>query len=210
MRDTSAGLEAAVLVHAARQGDVPAASSSPRRASCRLGDEREILRSRTTRRSNWGDLRRVRAACAPGADSRPYLAQDGGCGPANSAAWWCRAWRQGRRIMRLTYFYCRGRSISAQKLSWLSLKPGHRCGPHQLAWSHTADYRPSDHRRRQCIFTSRTWLFPGGIQNRLHLLARRTSSRIPRTGRPLDVSAPLAARTCSRPPHLLALDTERL
>ena len=52
------------------------------------------------------------------------------------------------------------------------------------------------------------WELPGGIQNKLHLLARRIVIAHPRTGKPIDVTAPL-------PPHmqqsfdLLGLDTSR-
>ncbi len=94
---------------------------------------------------------------------------------------------------------------SAQKLSWLSLKPV-TGRTHQLR-VHTADIgHPiiGDDK----YFNIENWELPGGIQNRLHLLARRIVIAHPRTGRPLDVSAPL-------PPHmqqtfnLLGLDTER-
>lgn len=94
---------------------------------------------------------------------------------------------------------------SAQKLSWLSLKPV-TGRTHQLR-VHTA------HMGHPIIgddkyFNIENWELPGGIQNRLHLLARRIVIPHPRTGRPLDVTAPL-------PPHmqqtfnLLGLDTER-
>jgi 23S rRNA pseudouridine955/2504/2580 synthase len=49
---------------------------------------------------------------------------------------------------------------------------------------------------------------PGGIQNKLHLLARRIVIPHPRTDKPVDVTAPL-------PPHmqqswnLLGLDAKR-
>jgi len=94
---------------------------------------------------------------------------------------------------------------SAQKLSWLSLKPV-TGRTHQLR-VHTADIgHPiiGDDK----YFNIENWELPGGIQNRLHLLARRIVIAHPRTGRPLDVSAPL-------PPHmqqtfnLLGLDAER-
>ncbi|MBE7244940.1 MAG: RluA family pseudouridine synthase, partial [Actinomycetospora chiangmaiensis] len=44
-------------------------------------------------------------------------------------------------------------------------------------------------------FSVENWELPGGIQNRLHLLARRIVIPHPRTGKPVDVSAPL-------PPHM--------
>jgi 23S rRNA pseudouridine955/2504/2580 synthase len=49
---------------------------------------------------------------------------------------------------------------------------------------------------------------PGGIQSKLHLLARRIVIAHPRTGKPIDVTAPL-------PPHmqqsfnLLGFDTSQ-
>ena len=57
-------------------------------------------------------------------------------------------------------------------------------------------------------FDIENWELPGGIQNRLHLLARRIVIPHPRTGKPIDVTAPL-------PPHmqqsfnLLGFDTTR-
>jgi 23S rRNA pseudouridine955/2504/2580 synthase len=37
------------------------------------------------------------------------------------------------------------------------------------------------------------WELPPGIQNKLHLLARRIVVPHPRTGKPIDVTAPLPA-----------------
>ncbi|MFN3686326.1 RluA family pseudouridine synthase [Salinarimonas sp.] len=93
---------------------------------------------------------------------------------------------------------------SAQKLAWLSLKPV-TGRTHQLR-VHTA------HIGHPIIgdakyFNVENWELPGGIQNRLHLLARRIVVPHPRTGKPIDVTAPL-------PPHmrqtfnLLGLDTD--
>ena len=56
-------------------------------------------------------------------------------------------------------------------------------------------------------FNIENWELPGGIQSRLHLLARRIVVPHPRTGKPIDVTAPL-------PPHmqqtfnLLGLETD--
>ncbi len=94
---------------------------------------------------------------------------------------------------------------SAQKLSWLSLKPvtgrTHQLRAHTAHIGHPIIGDPK-------YFNVENWELPGGIQQRLHLLARRIVIPHPRTGRPLDITAPL-------PPHmqqtfnLLGLETDR-
>jgi len=80
----------------------------------------------------------------------------------------------------------------AQKLSWLSLKPvtgrTHQLRAHAAHIGHPIVGDPK-------YFDIENWELPGGIQNRLHLLARRIVIPHPRTGQPVDVSAPL-------PPHM--------
>jgi len=93
---------------------------------------------------------------------------------------------------------------AAQQLSWLSLKPvtgrTHQLRAHMAHIRHPILGDPK-------YFNIENWQLPGGIQNRLHLLARRISVPHPRGGR-IDVSAPL-------PPHmqqswnLLGLDVTR-
>jgi 23S rRNA pseudouridine955/2504/2580 synthase len=93
---------------------------------------------------------------------------------------------------------------AAQQLSWLSLKPvtgrTHQLRAHMAHIRHPILGDPK-------YFNIENWQLPGGIQNRLHLLARRISVPHPRGGR-IDVSAPL-------PPHmqqswnLLGLDLTR-
>ena len=81
---------------------------------------------------------------------------------------------------------------AAQKMSWLSLKPvtgrTHQLRVHAAEIGHPIVGDPK-------YFDIENWHLPGGIQNRLHLLARRIMIPHPRTGEILDVSAPL-------PPHM--------
>ncbi|GJE70608.1 RluA family pseudouridine synthase [Methylorubrum podarium] len=81
---------------------------------------------------------------------------------------------------------------AAQKLAWLSLKPvtgrTHQLRAHAAHIGHPIVGDPK-------YFDVENWELPGGIQNRLHLLARRIVIPHPRTGQPIDVSAPL-------PPHM--------
>ena len=93
---------------------------------------------------------------------------------------------------------------SAQKLAWISLKPvtgrTHQLRAHM---AHVGNPIIGDPK----YFNIENWELPGGIQNKLHLLARRIVVPHPRGGT-IDVSAPL-------PPHmeqswnLLGLDVTR-
>ncbi len=80
---------------------------------------------------------------------------------------------------------------AAQKMSWLSLKPvtgrTHQLRVHAAEIGHPIVGDPK-------YFNIENWQLPGGIQNRLHLLARRIVVPHPRGG-VLDASAPL-------PPHM--------
>jgi len=80
---------------------------------------------------------------------------------------------------------------SAQKLAWLSLKPvtgrTHQLRAHM---AHVGNPIIGDPK----YFNIENWELPGGIQNKLHLLARRIAVPHPRGGT-IDVSAPL-------PPHM--------
>jgi 23S rRNA pseudouridine955/2504/2580 synthase len=80
---------------------------------------------------------------------------------------------------------------SAQKLAWVSLKPvtgrTHQLRAHMAHVGHPIVGDPK-------YFNIENWEMPGGIQNRLHLLARRIVVPHPRGGK-IDVSAPL-------PPHM--------
>lgn len=81
---------------------------------------------------------------------------------------------------------------AAQKLAWVSLKPvtgrTHQLRAHMAHIGHPIVGDPK-------YFTKENWELPGGLQNRLHLLARRIAVPHPRGG-VIDVSAPL-------PPHML-------
>jgi 23S rRNA pseudouridine955/2504/2580 synthase len=81
---------------------------------------------------------------------------------------------------------------SANKLAWVSLKPvtgrTHQLRAHMAHIDHAIVGDPK-------YFTKENWELPGGLQNRLHLLARRIVIPHPRGGT-IDVIAPL-------PPHML-------
>jgi 23S rRNA pseudouridine955/2504/2580 synthase len=77
------------------------------------------------------------------------------------------------------------------KLAWLSLKPvtgrTHQLRAHMAHIGHAIVGDPK-------YFDIQNWELPGGLQNRLHLLARRIAVPHPRGGT-IDVTAPL-------PPHM--------
>ncbi len=80
---------------------------------------------------------------------------------------------------------------SAQKLAWVSLKPvtgrTHQLRAHMDHIGHPIVGDPK-------YFNLENWQLPGGVQNRLHLLARRIVIPHPRGGF-IDATAPL-------PPHM--------
>ena len=93
---------------------------------------------------------------------------------------------------------------AARQLAWLSLKPvtgrTHQLRAHMVHIGHPIVGDPK-------YFAKENWELPGGVQNRLHLLARRIVVPHPRGGT-IDVTAPL-------PPHmqqswnLLGFDAKR-
>lgn len=82
---------------------------------------------------------------------------------------------------------------AGQKLAWLSLKPVtgrmHQLRVHTAEIGHPIIGDPK-------YFNRENWELPGGIQQKLHLLARRIVIPHPREKKTVDVSAPL-------PPHML-------
>jgi 23S rRNA pseudouridine955/2504/2580 synthase len=80
---------------------------------------------------------------------------------------------------------------AARQLAWLSLKPvtgrTHQLRAHMAHIGHPIVGDPK-------YFVKENWEFPGGVQNRLHLFARRIAAPHPRGGQ-IDVTAPL-------PPHM--------
>jgi 23S rRNA pseudouridine955/2504/2580 synthase len=81
---------------------------------------------------------------------------------------------------------------AARQLAWLSLKPvtgrTHQLRAHCAHIGHPIVGDPK-------YFSKENWELPGGLQNRLHLLARRIAIPHPRGGT-IDVTAPL-------PPHMV-------
>jgi 23S rRNA pseudouridine955/2504/2580 synthase len=94
---------------------------------------------------------------------------------------------------------------AAQKLAWMSLKPvtgrTHQLRAHTAHIGHPIVGDPK-------YFDIENWELPGGIQNRLHLVARRIVIAHPRTGKPIDVTAPLPQHM-QQSFNLLGFDTSQ-
>jgi len=93
---------------------------------------------------------------------------------------------------------------AAHKFSWISLKPvtgrTHQLRAHM---AHVGNPIVGDPK----YFNIENWEFPGGVQNKLHLLARRIAVPHPRGGI-IDVSAPLAPHM-EQSWNLLGFDAKR-
>jgi 23S rRNA pseudouridine955/2504/2580 synthase len=108
----------------------------------------------------------------------------------------------GEATHSLTYYAVVDQS--AQKLSWLSLRPvtgrTHQLRVHTAEMGHPIVGDPK-------YFNVENWELPGGIQKRLHLHARRLMMPLP-SGKMLDVTAPLPQHM-QQTWNLLGLDAKQ-
>jgi 23S rRNA pseudouridine955/2504/2580 synthase len=156
------------------------------------------FRSRTTRKIYWAlvaGVPRVRQGRVS-----TYLAKEGEEGDARMKV---ASHGDEGASHALTYYAVI--DTAAQKLAWLSLKPvtgrTHQLRAHTAHIGHPIVGDPK-------YFDIENWELPGGIQNKLHLLARRIVIAHPRTGKPIDITAPLPSHM-QQSFNLLGFDTSQ-
>jgi 23S rRNA pseudouridine955/2504/2580 synthase len=156
------------------------------------------FRSRTTRKIYWALVAGV-PRVKQGRIST-YLAKEGEEGDSRM-----RVARHGDEGASHALTYYAVVETAGQKLAWVSLKPvtgrTHQLRAHAAHIGHPIVGDPK-------YFDIENWELPGGIQNKLHLLARRIVIAHPRTGKPIDITAPLPAHI-QQSFNLLGFDTSR-
>ena len=160
----------------------PAACSSPRRALPPQRSQKLSL-ARGPQDLLGAGRRRAPAAAGP----HLHLPCQGGAGGRFGHAY-RPAWRGGREPRH--HLLRRGRDRGGQARLAV-VEAGHR--PHASIACAYGAYRSPDRRRPEIFFQGELGM-PGGLQNRLHLLARRIVVPHPRGGI-IDMTAPL-------PPHM--------
>ncbi|MDP8919092.1 MAG: RluA family pseudouridine synthase [Pseudomonadota bacterium] len=156
------------------------------------------FRARTTRKIYWAlvvGVPRVKQGRVS-----TYLAKEGDEGDSRM-----RVAKHGDEGASHALTYYAIVDTAAQKLAWLSLKPvtgrTHQLRAHAAHIGHPIVGDPK-------YFDIENWELPGGIQNKLHLLARRIVIAHPRTGKPIDITAPLPSHM-QQSFNLLGFDTSR-